>query len=100
GAIQSQKRQRDDDCRRAMAALGGSAVDESLHEFAQALRVAWSVLHLVLNQIVGRLRELLALFVAAARDVGVVDGLARSEQLDHLVEAFRLGVLPIDALSR
>ena len=98
--IQTDERQRDDDRRRPVPALRGPAVDESLHELAQALRLERTVLHLVLNQIVGRLGELLALFVAATGDADVVHRLAGIEQLDHLVETFRLAVMRVAALSR
>ena len=100
GGIQAHERQGDDDGRGPVAALGGAAVNEPLHELAQPLRLEWTVLHFVLDKIVGRLGELPAFFVAAARDADVVDRLAGVEQLDHLVETFRLAVMRIAALSR
>ena len=99
-SIQTDERQRDDDGRRPVSALGRSAVDESLHELAQALRLERTVFHFVLDQIVCRLCELLPFFVAAAGDADVVHRLPRVEQLDHLVQAFRLAVVRIAALSR
>jgi hypothetical protein len=48
-AVEAEHRQRDDDRRRAMAAPGRPAVDEPLHELAQAHRIEGAVLHLVLN---------------------------------------------------
>ena len=71
-----------------MAALGWAAVDQSLHELAQAYRVERAVLHLILNQIDVRGRELLPFLVTGAVHADVVDGLPGLEQFDHLVEAF------------
>ena len=87
-AVEAEHRQGDDDRRRAMAALGRTAVDETLHELAQADRIERAVLHLVLDQIDVRLGELLPFLVAGALDADVVNGLPGLEQLNHLVDAF------------
>ena len=98
--VKAVKRQRDDHGRYPMSALGGPAVHESLHEIAQALRLERTMLHFVHHEVVGRLRQLLALFIAAAGDADVVDRLAGHEELDHLVDALWLAVIGVSALRR
>ena len=71
-----------------MPALGWPAVDQALHELAQAYRIKRAVLHLILNQVDMRRRELFPFLVPGAVHTDVVHGLAGFEQFDHLVEAF------------
>src|SRR5688572_16210692 len=72
--------QRHDDGRGAMPTLGGSAVDQSLHEGTQAGDVERAVFEVVGDVVRPRLRQLPTFVVTAAIDLGVVDGLPFSEK--------------------
>ena len=85
-------RQRDDDGRSAVPALGGAALHQPFHELGQRADVERRVLHVVVDVVGPGLRHLLAGFEIGGHALvpaGVVNRLALAEQIDRLVDALR-----------
>ena len=99
-AIKTPGRQGDKHHRRAVARRRRSAIDQTLHEVAQAIEAEAVILHFVIDGIAPGLGHALAFFIGVRRTgrpiFSVSDDLVVFPQLDRLVDAARL-VVGIDA---
>ncbi len=94
--VEAPGRQRHEHHRRAVAGRRRPAIDQALHEVAQAIEAEGVVLHLVIDGVAEGLRHALALFIGIRRtgraELRIGDDLVVFPQLDRLVDAARLVV--------
>ena len=94
--VDSGDRHVDDHGRRAMAALGRTALRQPAHVVRQPFDVERGVLHVVADVVGEGLGVFLALFEGAGRAgmrAGVIDRLTLFEKLDRPIDAFRFCLL-------
>jgi hypothetical protein len=86
GVGRAGNRQGHDHRRRLVAGAGGAGFDQATHEFLQFLEVERAMLHFIGDVVGLGCRQLLALLVASAADLRVIDRLILQPHVDDAVD--------------